>query len=288
MATVAGPDAVRAAPGRRRRRPAAGPLRLPVRRLLHRPVPPVQHRADLLRHLSGLHRVGHRRCAHLGGPRQLPGGVGRRLGRQRLPQHAALRPDHRAGRHGAGAPVRAVRPPALAAGDTGAHPVLHPERRLGHRDRPGLGLAARHPVRPGQPVSGGCSASGRALADLERLVAGRRLDRLDLVGPGPGLRPLPGGAPGRAARPARGGRHRRRRAAAAVLARDPAAAAAGDQHGRDPAADRVLAHLQPSLRHDQRRARTAPRSRSSTMSTRWRSSSTGWATPRPSRCCCSR
>ena len=126
------------------------------------------------------------------------------------------------------------------------------------------------------------------LADLGRLVAGRRLDRLDLVGPRPRLRALPGGAAGRAARPLRGGRDRRRRPAAPVLARDPAASAARDQHGRDPAADRDLAHLQPGLRHDQRRPGRRLVSRSSTISTRPRSCSTGWATPRPSRCCCSR
>ena len=135
----------------------------------------------------------------------------------------------------------------------GARPVLHAQRRLGDGDRPGLGLAARYPVRPGQPVSGHDRHPGRPLADLGRLVADRRLHRLDLVGPGPRLRHLPGGAPGRAARPARGGRHRRRRPAAPVLARDPAPPAPGDQHGGDPAADRVAAHLQPGLRHDQRR-----------------------------------
>ena len=115
-----------------------------------------------------------------------------------------------------GLALRALRQPALAAVDAGAHHPLHAQRRLGHRDRAGLGLGARHPVRRGQPLSRLCSASAPIpwLTSV-RLVAGRRLDRLDLVGHGPRLRPLPGRAPGRAARPLRGGRHRRRRAACA-------------------------------------------------------------------------
>ena len=59
------------------------------------------------------------------------------------------------------------------------------------------------------------------LADQRELVADRRLHRLDLVGPRPRLRALPGRAAGRAARSLRGGRDRRRQPLAAASGTSP-------------------------------------------------------------------
>ena len=149
----------------------------------------------------------------LGRPRELPRGRWRRSlagtgFRQRLPLRAAS--SSRASSSPASL-LRPLRQPGLAALGPRPDAALHAQRRLGDRDRPGLGLAARHPVRPPQRLSGPCSASPDPLADQHALVAGRRLDRLGLVGSRPRLRAAARRAAGRAGGTLRGGRARWRR-----------------------------------------------------------------------------
>ena len=72
-----------------------------------------------------------------------------------------------------GPDLRLVRQQALSPVRPGPHVVLRTERGLGHGDRTGLGLAARHPVRPGEPLSGLHRHRSHSVADFHAMVTGR-------------------------------------------------------------------------------------------------------------------
>ena len=143
----------------------------------------------------------------------------------------------------------------LSAVEPGAHAVLRAQCRVGDRHRPGLGVAARHAVRAGQPLSrlsrhrrqcrGSPRRAGRWSASASPRSGGTSAS--------PSCCSLPRCRTSRASSSTRravdgAGRWQRFRH------RHPAASAAGDQHGGDAAAHRHAAHLQPGLRHDQWRA----------------------------------
>ena len=184
------------------------------------PVPDLQRRAGAVRHLCRLHRVGHHRRAALDRPRQLPRRLRRRMGPRRLHQHLPLRAIIVPGVTLLGLAFAIFVNAGLAALVARAHDPLHPQRRLRHRDRARLGVGARQPVRRAEPLSRLSRHRPDPLAHQHELVAGRRLDRLDLVGHGARLRALPRRAAERAARPLRGGRDRRRGALRKAPLRD--------------------------------------------------------------------
>ena len=121
-----------------------------------------------LRRLRRFHPMEHRRLAALGRADNFYDIAQGQMGVHGLRQCPALRPHHRAERDCARAAVRALRQQTLPALRPCAHVLLRAERHVRDRHRPGLGLAPRHAIRPGQPLPGLSGHLPDTLAHLAR------------------------------------------------------------------------------------------------------------------------